>query len=70
MKPATITLLKSGAAAVATLSVPQDGDLPRTFTGTARNAALAISLATKSARKAGFAGRHWSCAEVNLKGVI
>lgn len=70
MRPSTITLQPSGLNTIATLSVPQDDDFPRTFTGAGRNAALAITLATKAARKAGFAGRHWSCVDVNLKGVI
>jgi hypothetical protein len=70
VKPSTITLQPTGLNTIATLSVPQDGDMPRTFTGTGRNAALAISLAVKNARKAGFSGRHWSCAEVGLKGVV
>jgi len=70
MTPASVTLQSSGLNTVATLSVPQPGDVPRIFTGTGRNAALAITLATKAAHKAGFAGRAWTCAEIGLKGVV
>jgi hypothetical protein len=70
MRPSTITLQPTGLNTIATLSVPQEDDFPRTFTGTGRNAALAISLAVKNARKAGFAGREWVCVDVNLKGVV
>lgn len=70
MRPASVTLQPTGLNTVATLSVPQEGDVPRIFTGTERNAALAISTAVKNARKAGFAGREWSCPEVGLKGRV
>lgn len=70
MTPASVTLQSSGLNTVATLSVPQPGDVPRIFTGTGRNTALAISVAVGKARKAGFAGRAWTCAEIGLKGTV
>jgi hypothetical protein len=66
----SVTLTEAGAAAHATLRVPQEDDVPRTFTATARTAALALSQALAKARKAGFAGREWSCPERGLKGRI
>ena len=68
MSPCLVTLQPLGAQVQASMSVPQEGDLPRMFIGTGRNAALAISLAVAKARKAGFVGRHWSCPAVGLKG--
>lgn len=70
MTTLVITLQSLGVQTRASLAAMTHDGLPRTITGTGRNAAMAVTEVTKKAREEGLSGWAWACPEVGLRGVI